>query len=162
MKGTFIKILTLSLFFIPIIFYSSCKKESSKEATVEIPPLVGAEIDAQNIETLTGVPFKILKTETIGYKPLHKFYWISIQEKVSSQKVEELAHTIIKETIARKPKTFHSFTIHLFWEDQLADTVEKSEPFARATFLPEGGWLKVGRDPIDDYGNYKLSCNFIE
>lgn len=160
--GIIIKISLLIYFLILTIFSSSCKKESPKEPTIETAALVGAEIDAKKIESLTGIPFKILKTETIGYRPLHKFYWICIREKVNNQKVKKLANTVIKETINKKPKTFHSFTIHFFWEDELTETIEKSKSFARATFLPEGGWLKVGRVPLDDYKNYTLICSFLE
>ncbi len=164
MKRTVI-ILKLILVFIilTLVFFSpSCKKEESKKDVTETASVTGIEVDAQKIRKLTGVSFNILKTETIGYTPIHKFYWISIQKRVSNQKVEELADAIIKETIAEKPKTFHSFTIHFFWEDELAETVEKSKCIARATFLPEGGWFKVGRVPIDDYENYKLNCTFLE
>lgn len=145
-----------------IIFSSSCKKEPEKEAIFKTAPLVGAEIDTQKIIILTGVQFKILKTETVGYMPLHKFYWVCLPKKVNSQKVKELSDAITKEIIARKPKTYHSFTIHFFWEDELADCVERSKSFARANFLPEGSWLKVGRVPIDDYEDYKLTLTSLE
>lgn len=164
MKRTVI-ILKLILVFIilTLAFFSpSCKKEASKRAVTETASVTGIEVDAQKIRMLTGVPFNILKTETIGYAPLHKFYWISIQKIVSNQKVEELADAIIKETIAEKPKTFHSFTIHFFWEDELAENLSESKRFARATFLPDGDWRKVGRIPIDDYKSYKLECKFIK
>jgi len=149
------------LIFILICFGLSCKKESSEDPTAETTPAVGTEVDVQKIEDLTGVQFKICKTKAVGYMPLHKFYWVCLQEKVSHQKVEGLAHEIIKETIAKKPKTYHSFTIHFFFDDELAETTEKSECCARATFLPEGSWLKVGRIPIDDYKSYKLTCTFF-
>jgi len=105
---------------------------------LQTAPLAGAEIDIQKIENLTDVQFKILKTETIGYMPLNKFYWICLPKKVNSQKVKELADSIIKEIIAEKPKTYHSFTVHFFWENELGECVEKSKSFARAYFLPEG------------------------
>ena len=143
-----------------IIFSLSCKKAPSEKTMLETAQLVGAEIDIQKIANLTGVQFKILKTQTIGYMPLHKFYWVCMQEKAISQKVEQVADAIIKETIAKKPKTYHSFTIHFFCEDELAESVERSKSFARANFLPEGSWLKVGRVPIDDYKDYKLTLTF--
>jgi len=161
-EGTTSKILLIFFILIQIIFNSLCKKESPKETTKETALISTAEIDAKKIGNLVGIPFKILKTETIGYIPLHKFYWISIREKVKHQGVEKLADAIIKETIAIRPNAFHSFTIHFFWEDDLADTLEKSKCFARATFLPEGGWLKVGRVPIDEYKNYELNCIHLE
>jgi len=143
--------------FTAIIFIFSCKNKPSEKTTLQTAPLAGIEIDIQKIENLTGVQFKILKTETIGYMPLHKFYWICMQEKAISQKVEQVADAIIKETIAKKPKTYHSFTIHFFCENELAESFEKSKSFARANYLPEGSWLKVGRVPIDDYKDYKLT-----
>ena len=145
-----------------IIFSLSCKKEPSEKPILEMAPLAEVEIDIQKIENLTGVQFKILKTETVGYMPLHRFYWVCLPKKVNSQKVKELSDAITKELIAKKPKTYHSFTIHFFWEDELAECVEKSKSFARANFLPEGSWLKVGRAPLDDYKDYKLTLTSLE
>ena len=144
-----------------IIFSISCKK-SSENPLLQTAQLAGVEIDVKKIENLGGVQFKILKTETIGYMPLHKFYWVCLKNKANSQRIEELADSIIKEIIAKKPKTYHSFTIHFFWEDELGECVEKSDSFARANFLPQGGWVKVGRVPIDDYKDYALTCTFLE
>ncbi len=163
--GEEMKKVGIILYFISftfIIFSLSCKKEPSEKPTLEIAPLVGAEFDIQKIENLTGVQLKVLKTETVGYMPLHKFYWICLPKKVNSQKVKELSDAITKEIIAKKPKTYHSFTIHFFWEDELAESVERSKSFARANFLPEGSWLKVGRAPIDDYKDYKLTLMSLE
>jgi c-di-AMP phosphodiesterase-like protein len=145
-----------------IIFSLSCKKELEKEAIFKAIQLVEAEIDTKKIINLTGVQFKILKTETIGYIPLHKFYWVCLKKKVNSQRVEELADSIIKEIIIKKPKTYHSFTIHFFLEDELGASVESSRCFASANFLPQGGWVKVGRVPIDDYKDYSLTYTFLE
>jgi hypothetical protein len=139
-----------------IIFSLSCKKSSEKPMLLAAQ-LPETEIDIQKIENLTGVQFKILKTKTVGYMPLHRFYWICLPKRVSSQKVNELADSIIKEIITKKPNTYHSFTVHLFWEDELGECVEKSKSFARANFLPEGDWTKVGRVPLDDYEDYALT-----
>ncbi len=144
-----------------IIFSFSCKKSSEKPMLLAAQ-LPETEIDIQKIENLTGVQFKILKTETIGYMPLHRFYWVCLPKRVSNQKVNELADSIIKEIITKKPSTYHSFTVHFFWEDELGECVEKSKSFARANFLPEGDWTKVGRVPLDDYKDYALSCTFLE
>jgi len=152
----------LHLSFTFIIFSLSCKKEPSENPLLQTAQFVGVEIDVQKIENLRGVQFKILKTETIGYMPLHKFYWVCLKKKVNNQRVEELADSIIKETIAKKPKTYHSFTIHFFWEDELAASIERSRSFARANFLPEGDWTKVGRVLLDDYKDYELTCTFLE
>jgi hypothetical protein len=145
-----------------IIFSISCKKTPSEITMLEKAQPQETEIDIQKVEKLTGVQFKILKTETIGYIPLNRFYWVCLPNKVPSQKVKELTDSIIKEIIAKNPKTYHSFTIHLFWEDELGECVEESKSFARANFLPEGDWTKVGRVPIDDYKDYKLTCTFFE
>lgn len=150
-------IITFLICFTAIIFSLSCKKEPLQKNMLQTAPLAGAEIDIQKIQNLTDIQFKILKTETIGYMPLHKFYLVCMQEKAISQKVEQVAYAIIKETIAKKPKTYHSFTIHFFCEDELAESVERSKSFARANYLPEGSWVKVGRVPIDDYKDYELT-----
>ncbi len=150
-------IIIFLIIFTAIIFSSSCKKEPLQKTMLQTAQLPGTEIDIHKIENMTDVQFKILKTETIGYMPLNKFYWICLPKKVSSQKIKELADSIIKETIAKKPKTYHSFTIHFFCEDELAESVERSKSFARANYLPEGSWLKVGRVSVDDYKDYKLT-----
>lgn len=163
--GEEMKKVVIILYFISftfIIFSLSCKKEPSEKPILEMAPLAEVEIDIQKIENLTGVQFKILKTETIGYEPLHRFYWICLPKKVNSQKVNELSDAIIKEIIARKPKTYHSVTIHFFLEDELAECVESSKSFARANFLPEGEWVKVGRSSIDGYKSYRIVCTFLE
>jgi hypothetical protein len=142
------KKLTFAFGVIFLIFSLTCKKEPSKKVKFEAAQVVGAEIDPQKIQNPTGVLCKILKTETVGYMPIHKFYWVCLKEKTSLQKVEQLADAIISDTIAKKPITFHSFTIHFFCEDEMAETLEKSKSFAQATFLPEGNWQKVGRVPL--------------
>lgn len=155
--------ITLFFFILPLILLlPSCKKNPAEGTTLKTPPLVGTEVDVKKIESQTGISFKILKTESIGYTPLHKFYWVCLKDKINKQRLETLAEAIIKETIVLKPNTYHSFTIHFFWENELRETIGKSPCFARATFLPEGNWQKVGRLPIDDYKNYKLSCTFLE
>ncbi len=145
-----------------ITFSLSCNKVPSEKSLLQTTPLVGAEIDIQKIENLKGIQFKIIKTETVGYEPLHRFYWVCLPKKVSSQTVKELAESIIKEIIAKKPKTYHSFTVHFFWENELGECVEKSKSFARANFLPEGDWTKVGRFLTDDYKDYELTYISLE
>ena len=145
-----------------LLFNSNCKKGPQEKTALEMAPLVGIEIDTQKIKDTTGVKFKVLQTKTIGYMPLHKFYWISLEEKANSQQLENLASAIIREIISLVPNTYHSFKIHIFLESALKKSVEESEPFAQATFLPEGSWLKVGRIPIDGYESYVLSCTIQE
>lgn len=145
-----------------ILFSPFCKKEASKRAGEKTADVEGVEVDAQKISNLTGFSFRILKTEAISYMPLHKFYWVSFQERVGNQEVEQLASAIIKETITNNPNTFHSFTIHIFWEDELTESLEKSPCFATATSLTESVWLKIERLPIDDYKDYRLTCTSHE
>ena len=145
-----------------LLFNINCKKGPQEKTDLELAPLVGSEIDTQKIEDTTGINFKVLKTETIGYMPLHKFYWISLKEKADSQQLDNLSSAIIREIISLKPNTYHSFKIHFFIENELTESVESSEPFAEATFLPEGSWLKVGRIPIDGYEGYVLTCTMLE
>lgn len=159
MKKEILLYLLFSLFL--VFFTYSCKKEPSESAALEIP-LIEEEVNIQKIEVATGIPFKILKTETVGYTPVHRFYWVSLKEKAANEKIEALADAVIKDIISKKPRVFHSFTIHFFYESDIGKTLEKSNRFAYATFLPEGNWMKVGRVPIDDYKNYKLTCTFIE
>ncbi|MFX0132370.1 MAG: hypothetical protein ACFFDN_01865, partial [Candidatus Hodarchaeota archaeon] len=145
-----------------IILSLSCKKEPEKAVEFQKETWVEPEIDIQKINTLTGIEFKIIKTETIGYIPLHKFYWVCLKKKENIQKIKELADALIKETIDLKPKTYHSFTIHFFCEPELAKTPEKSKSLARANFLPEGKWSRVGMVPIEEYKNYKLTCESLD
>jgi len=159
MRRGIVVFLLFSLFL--VFFTYSCKQEPSESAALETP-LIEEEINIQKIEAATGIPFKILKTETVGYTPVHRFYWVCLKEKAAQKKVESIADAIIKNIISKKPKIFDSFTIHFFCESDIGETLEKSNRFAYATFLPEGSWMKVGRVPIDDYKNYKLTCTFIE
>ena len=57
--------------------------------------------------------------------------------------------------------TYHSITIHFFLETDLRKKIDKSEPCARTSFLPEGGWSQVGRIPINNYEKYELTCEFF-
>jgi len=145
-----------------LIFGLSCKRDSSPENSFEDLPLGEDEIDIEKIENITGFQLRILLAEELGFKPLNKFYWISVKEKIDKQKVEELAIAIIKETITQKPETYHTFTIHFYREDHLSSSIEKSRSFAHVTFLPKGGWLEAGQVPIDNYESYELTCTILE
>jgi hypothetical protein len=52
--------------------------------------------------------------------------------------------------------------VHFFLESELKETTEASTPFARATYLPEGNWVKVGRASIEDYKDYRLTLTRLE
>lgn len=56
------------------VFFSFCKKESS----FKTPPLVGSEVNVEKIKESVGCSFDIIKTETIGYFPTHKFLWMCL------------------------------------------------------------------------------------
>ena len=154
---------TIIVFFIFLFFLASCQRKESQESLKKAAESPGKiEVNVERIEEMTGISCRILKSETLGYMPLHKFFWVSVPEKLDRGKIESLAMAIINETIHSRPRTYHSFTIHFFLEEELGPKVETSESFARATFLPEGDWAKVGRVPIDDYKNYQLTCHFLE
>jgi len=52
------------------------------------------------------------------------------------------------------------FTFHLFYEKDLKGLPENSWTFACAVFLPGGNRALVGRVPIDDYKEYRLSFSY--
>ena len=145
-----------------IISSVSSKNELGKTANIVYLPLPEYEINIKAIENSTGCSFRILKTESLGYIPHHKFYWICLKKELPNKKLEELADAIIRDTILKKPKTYHSFTLHFFLENKLKKRVEKSKRFAKANFLPEGNWIKVGRTPIENYEDYELILSYSE
>ena len=145
-----------------LTFSLSCKRNVPPGDSFEDSPMSEVVIKIEKIENLSGLRLRILHTEDLGFKPLHKFYWISVKEKIDKQKVEELAATIIEETIAQKPETFHTFTFHFYREDHLVESLRNSRSFAHVTYLPEGGWLKAGQVPIDGYKDYELTCSILE
>ena len=157
-----IGIALLFINFALIISFFSCGKGVEKEAKITNAQVAVDEIDIQKIVNLTGCQFKILKSETIGYIPLHKFFWICLKDEVKNQKLEELADAIVRNIILKKPKTYHSFTIHFFLEREFTESIKNSKCFARANFLPEGSWLKVGRTHIDDYADYQLIFTILK
>ena len=144
------------------VFSTSCKKESEKQISPEIPPLAVSEIDIQKIESSTGLQFAVLKTQTVGYMPCHRFYWVCLDKQASPQQIESLAQTIINEAIGNCPKNYHSFMIHFFLKSELGETVENSESFAQATYLPEGSRQKIRKTAVDNYDDYILTCTFFD
>lgn len=138
----------------------SCKSRS-KSASFDSAPAILSDIDTQKIGQETGVTFKILKTEELGYSVIQKYFWVLLKEKAPSPKLEELASRLIKDTIARKPNTFHGFTIHFIDESRFSGSIENSKCFAKANYLPRGDWEMLGRVPIDDYKEYKLVCSIL-
>jgi hypothetical protein len=149
-----------------IALIPSCHKEAGpgRSSGTESPVAKAAasEIDPEKIAAVVGVRFRVLKTEALGQMPRNKFYWVCLGDKVAGPKLEELAMAIVRETIIARPQIYHSFTVHFFLESGLKKTCEASTPFARATYLPEGSWLKVGRASIEDYEDYRLTWTRME
>jgi hypothetical protein len=149
-----------------VVLLPACRKEGGtrRPAGTERPVTKSAasEIDPEKIATVVGVRFRVLKTEALGQTTRNKFYWICLGDKIAGPKLEELAMAIVRETITARPQTYHSFTMHFFLESELKETCEASTPFARATYLPEGSWLKVGRASIGDYEDYRLTWTRLE
>jgi hypothetical protein len=148
------------------IFLPACSKDEGTGRSDGIGKPVAksaaSEIDPEKIATAVGISFRVLKTETVSQTTRNKFYWVCIGDKVASPKIEELATAIIREAIAARPQTYHSFTVHFIRECDLKETPESSATFARATYLPEGGWQKVGRASIEDYKEYRLQVTLSE
>lgn len=157
-SAVFLKFLILIL----IVFSLSCKKEPEKQISREISPSLATEIGIQQIESSVGIQFTILKTQTVGYMPRHRFFWVCVENEISQQKTEELAQAIITETISSYPQTYHSFLIHFFLKSELRETVENSKSYAQATYLPEGSRQKIRRIAVDNYDDYKLTCIFFD
>jgi hypothetical protein len=139
---------------------SSCKGEDAQKHSFEAVPQGVSDIDVKKVSTASGILFKIIKTEDIGFSPKQKFFWVLTKETPAVQKTEELASVIIKETINLKPQTYDGFTIHFIDEAGFGGTPENSKCFAKATYFPEGSIEKIGRMPIDEYKEYKLICTF--
>jgi hypothetical protein len=139
---------------------AGCQKETPNKPLPQQVQTASAEVDIQKITAQTGIRFRIIKTDTRGYMPLYKFFWVCVPDQTPNEKVEALVREIIKATVAKFSNTYHSFTFHLFYESKLTGKPEDCQPFARATFLPEGDWIKAGRSPIDDYKTYQLALEF--
>ena len=161
-NGNVSTVLLLFFIFTLSVFTLSCKKDSEEQISPGIPPLAVSEIDVQQIESSTGLQFTVLKTQTVGYMPSHRFYWVCLDKEASPQQIETLAQTIVNEAIANTPKTYHSFLIHFFLKSELGETVENSESFAQATYLPEGSRQNIRSIPVDNYDNYILTCTFFD
>lgn len=148
---------TIGVFLVSV----SCQRESG-EKTFKVPPLIGSEVNVEKIQENLECQFDILKAETVGYSPTHKFLWVCVETEADSETVQTLAQAVIDDIIEQKPSTYHSFTIHFLRKGDLHQTVESSYSFAKAEYLPQGGWVQVGRMPINQYQNYELSCIFKE
>ena len=160
-ERAFIVVLPLIVLLLP-----ACQKEGEKSrpagTVTAVAGAAASEIDPEKIAAAVGVPFRVLKTEALGQAPRNKFYWICLGDQIAGPKLEELAMAIVRATIAARPQTYHSFTVHFFLESGLKETREASTPFARATYLPEGVRIKVGRASIEDYKDYLLTVTQLQ
>jgi hypothetical protein len=147
------------LIAVGLVFVACNKSGPAPESSASA--LVVSEIDEAKVTSLTGVPVKVLKTDSIGFQTINRFYWIRVQGRPNKAKLEEISKAVLDEVIAAKPKVYHSFTLHFISSEDIRPGAEMKRCFAKATFLPEGDWQKVGRDPIDGYGNYKLDCIIV-
>ena len=157
-REPFFKLILLSVILGIIVFGSFCSKKPSEDKK-GVDETVFLEFDVQKIKDSTGMSFEIVKTKNVGYDPLNKFYWVSVEEKLAEEDLRILAQEIIDTAIQSKPQTYHSFTLHFVCRDESQESKQRLKAFAKVTFLPEGSWTKVGRIPINDYCGYELTCS---
>ncbi|MFW6124467.1 MAG: hypothetical protein ACOC5G_04530 [Acidobacteriota bacterium] len=156
-KEPIFKLIILTAVFGIIVISSFCSRKPSEDKK-GVDETVFLEFDVQKIKDSTGMSFEIVKTKNVGYDPLNKFYWVSVEEKLAEEDLRILAQEIIDTAVQSKPQTYHSFTIHFMCRDESQESKQRLKAFAKATFLPEGSWTKVGRVPINDYKDYELTC----
>lgn len=144
-----------------IVAAAACGKQSE----VSEPAAAAAEsseIDEASVSTASGVKITVLKTETIGVSPVNKFLWIEVDGRPGKEKLLTISKIALDQIIAKNPNKYHSFTIHFASSEDIRSGHETSKCYARAEFLPEGDWQKVGRFPIDGYGAYRLNCTISD
>ncbi len=127
----------LASVFIVLLVGCQEKAPPEKEAEARLVAPPASEIDVLKVEEAAKTAFRLLKTETVGFMPRHRFFWVCLPERANKDKLERLASALIAETIRTNPAFFHSFTVHFFCQTELARTVEASKPFARATYFPK-------------------------
>lgn len=164
MKKNVMSLKILSPFFIFsfLVLGICCKKDAEKQKFPEMPPIAVSEIDIQKIESSIDLQFTILKAQTVGIMPRHRFYWVCLDKETSQQKIKDLAQAIFTGEISNNPKTYNSFLIHFFLKSELKETLESSESLAQATYLPNGSWLEIRKNTVENYDNYKLTCTFFD
>jgi hypothetical protein len=153
-------VLTISVFAL-VSVTASCKGKMEEKVAFESVAQKPVNFHVQEAVAECGLPLKILEMQEFGSDTKHIFFWVLLKEKPDSPKLEAVARSIIGETIAHKPETYHVFTIHFFDEAGYRGTIDKSREFAKANFLPEGSAEKIGRVLIDHYKNYKLLLKFM-
>jgi len=160
LRGPVSLVLTVSVFAI-VTVTTSCKRGAEEKVAFESVAQKPVNFHVQEAAAECGLPMKILEMREFGSDTKHIFFWVLLKEKPDSPKLETVARSILAETIAHKPDTYHVFTIHFFDEAGYRGTIDKSREFAKASFLPEGSPDKIGRVPIDHYKNYKLLLKFL-
>ena len=148
----------LSVVLLVLIVMADACRKSGPPPKDTFQATAGSEINEAKVSELTGVPLKILKTESIGYSIINRFYWVRVEGRPAKDKLLEIAKAAIDQVIAEKPAAYHSFTLHFVSSLDMKSGEETKVSYAKATFLPEGDWQKVGRMPIDGYGTYLLEC----
>jgi len=146
---------------IGVMLSAACNKSGDRSAPPETSAIV-SEIDEALVLAASGVKVKVLKVESIGVSPINRFYWIRVEGRPLKEKLLEISKTALDQIIAAKPKLYHSVTFHFASSEDCESGAETNTCYAKATFLPEGNWQKVGRVPIDGYGAYKLDCTIGE
>ena len=147
------------IFIMNLCFYllfMTCHKNDNKDAVFEIQSVFDSEVNVEKIEEILGCSFTLLKTETHGFTTKHKFIWICLDLDTEPAMLKKLAHAIIQDIIVQSSNTYHSFTVHFFNKEDFCQTIEDSYSFAKAEYLPKGGWIYVGREPINEYDDYQL------
>jgi len=139
------------------MLFSACGKSGGGPESTTAAAVI-SEIDEASVSAGSGVKVKVLKTETIGVSPVNRFYWIRVEGRPMKEKLLEISKTALDQIIAVKPKLYHSLTFHFISSEDIQPGAETKNSYARATFLPEGDWSKIGRVPIDGYESYKLDC----
>jgi len=161
MKDNFsLKILVVCLLTLGLFHAYACKKENAPPSSGPTAPAIYSEIDTQAVAAKTGIKFSVIKADSQGTDIRYKFLWICFANGTNQDKVEEVVKNILDALIAKFPRTYHSFTFHLFYEKDLKGLPENSWTFACAVFLPGGNRALVGRVPIDDYKEYRLSFSY--
>ena len=162
MKDNFsLKILVVCL-SIGLLHAYACKKENAPPSSGPTAPATYSEIDTQAIAAKAGAKFNVIKADFQGTDIRYKFLWVCFANGTNQDKVEEVIKNILDALIAKFPRTYHSFTFHLFFEKDLKGLPENSRTFACATFLPRGDRAQVGRVPIDDYKDFRLSFSYAK
>jgi hypothetical protein len=159
MKGMWISIGGI---VIGSMLFSACNKSGGGSAPPATTGVVISEIDESLVSMTSGVKIKVMKTETIGISPINRFYWIQVDGRPPKEKLLEISKIALDQIIAAKPRLYHSFTFHFVSSEDILPGAETQKCYAKATFLPDGGWQNVGRVPIDGYSAYKLDCTIGE